>query len=94
VLECLQSETNKLTDACEKEVFRIKKLQTVDNTIDYALITMCSDSIELFCPNTDKEKVFDCLKVRVFSQSSSVCNRYFCSHRKTETKQASIKNVA
>lgn len=67
MLECLQSETNKLTDACEKEVFRIKKQQTMDNAIDYALITMCSDAIELFCPNTDKEKVFDCLKVSCLS---------------------------
>ncbi|CAG9771209.1 unnamed protein product [Ceutorhynchus assimilis] len=62
VLECLQTETNKLTDKCEKEVFKVKKQEIYDNTLDYALITMCSGAIEQFCSHQDKENVFECLK--------------------------------
>lgn len=62
VLECLQLAGNKLTDDCEREVFRVKKQEVYDNTLDYALITKCSGTIDQFCQHYDKENVFDCLR--------------------------------
>lgn len=63
-LECLQSVNERLSPACEKEMFRVKKQQVYDNSVDYALMTLCADAIEMFCNKQDKENVFECLKVR------------------------------
>ncbi|KAF7281361.1 hypothetical protein GWI33_004844 [Rhynchophorus ferrugineus] len=62
VLECLQTVNNKLSNSCEKEVFKVKKQEIFDNTSDYALITLCADAIEQFCTHHDKENVFECLR--------------------------------
>ncbi|GJQ66994.1 hypothetical protein Trydic_g7986 [Trypoxylus dichotomus] len=62
VLECLQTTTNELSDSCQIELFKIKKEEITDNSVDYALITMCADTIEQFCPKYEKEHVLDCLK--------------------------------
>ncbi|XP_060516634.1 Golgi apparatus protein 1 [Cylas formicarius] len=62
VLECLQTVNSKLTDKCEKEVFKVKKQEIYDNSVDYALKTMCADAIEQFCPHQDKDNVLECLK--------------------------------
>jgi Golgi apparatus protein 1 len=44
VLECLQTVREKLSDRCEQEVFKVKRQEIDDNSIDYALITMCADA--------------------------------------------------
>lgn len=62
VLECLQTTSSKLSEACQKEIFKVKKQEIADNSIDYALITMCADSIQQFCPHAEQEHVLDCLK--------------------------------
>ncbi|KAL3281561.1 hypothetical protein HHI36_004769 [Cryptolaemus montrouzieri] len=62
VLECLQSVFKKLSDKCEKEVFKVKKQEITDNSIDYALMTMCADTINSFCPNHERKDVLECLK--------------------------------
>lgn len=62
VLECLQSVFKRLSEKCEKEVFKIKKQEISDNSVDYALMTMCADTINIFCPHHDKDNVLECLK--------------------------------
>lgn len=53
----------KLSDKCEKELFKIKKQEITDNSVDYALMTMCADTINIFCSHHDKDNVLECLKV-------------------------------
>lgn len=63
VLECLQSTSEKkLSDTCQVELFKVKKQETSDNSVDYALQTLCEDTIQLFCPKVEKARVLDCLK--------------------------------
>lgn len=63
VLECLQAlPEDKLTDKCQVELFKVKKQETSDNTVDYALMTMCASAIDEFCRNVEKSQVIDCLK--------------------------------
>lgn len=62
VIECLKSENIKLSEKCEKEIFKVKKQEIDDNSVDYALLTMCSEEIEQFCSHHEKENVFSCLK--------------------------------
>nr|XP_022918978.1 Golgi apparatus protein 1 isoform X1 [Onthophagus taurus] len=62
VLECLQSTQDKLSETCQVELFKIKREEIADNTVDYALVTNCEDSIDQFCPKTEREHVLDCLK--------------------------------
>lgn len=67
---------NKLSNSCEKEVFKVKKQEVFDNTSDYALITLCADAIEQFCTHHDKENVFECLRVRQ-TKTSIPLDNYF-----------------
>lgn len=64
VLECLQSTSSKLTDLCHQIVFKLKKQEILDNSIDYSLMTMCADTIQQFCSHASSEHVLDCLKVK------------------------------
>ncbi|XP_050307543.1 Golgi apparatus protein 1 [Anthonomus grandis grandis] len=84
VLECLQSEDNQLTEKCEKEVFKVKKQEMYDNSLDYALITLCADVIEQFCPHHSKENVFECLKKNKDEKGFSKKCRQVVGHRIVE----------
>lgn len=53
----------KLTSACQSEVFKIKKQETADNSVDYALMNMCAEAIERYCSKVEKSKVLMCLRV-------------------------------
>ncbi|XP_066137894.1 Golgi apparatus protein 1 [Euwallacea fornicatus] len=81
VLECLKSQPKKLSGRCEKEVFTIKKQQVLDNSVDYALMTMCADAIEQFCVHQDKEVIFDCLKKNKDEKGFSKKCRQIVTHR-------------
>lgn len=63
VLECLKTTaTNKrLSDRCQKQMFKINIQDMIDNSVDYTLITMCSDMIKHFCEETEPAQVLDCL---------------------------------
>lgn len=63
VLECLQSTAGKLSETCQAELFKVKKQESFDNSVDYSLITKCTDEIQHFCPNTDHTHVLECLRV-------------------------------
>lgn len=52
-----------LSPLCGKEVFKAQKMEVFDNSVDFALITNCAETIDQFCPHHDKETVFGCLKV-------------------------------
>lgn len=54
----------KLTGACQSEIFKVKKQEIADNSIDFALINMCAEAIDQFCSHVDKSRVLNCLKVR------------------------------
>ncbi|KAF5273634.1 hypothetical protein FQR65_LT04634 [Abscondita terminalis] len=62
ILECLQVHSANLKDACKKEIFKIKKQELNDNSIDYALMKTCEGSINQFCANYEREQVLECLK--------------------------------
>lgn len=62
VLECLQMVT-KLSSNCQTEIFKVKRQETADNSIDYALINMCAEAIDHYCANVEKSKVLTCLRV-------------------------------
>lgn len=55
--------TSKLSDSCEMELFKIKKQELNDNSIDYSLRTQCAETIQQFCPNIESSHVLDCLRV-------------------------------
>lgn len=61
-LECLQTANGKLSDACRKAIFVVRKQEFTDNAIDYHLITSCNSMIDMYCHNTDATHVLDCLK--------------------------------
>lgn len=65
ILECLQTQKD-LTSSCAKEVFKIQKLEVYDNSLDFALQTLCAGAIDQFCPHDDKNTIFECLKVRKY----------------------------
>lgn len=64
-LECLQTANGKLSEACQKAIFVVKKQEFTDNAIDYHLITSCNGMIDLYCHNTETSKILDCLKVHL-----------------------------
>ncbi|KAL1491212.1 hypothetical protein ABEB36_011845 [Hypothenemus hampei] len=81
VLECLQADGNELTEKCANEVFTIKKQEAEDNTVDYALITMCSSAIDQFCRDYEKENVFECLKKNRDEKGFNKKCRLIVTHR-------------
>lgn len=93
MLECLQSVQERLSQTCENELFKVKRQEFTDNSVDYALMTTCEGAIEQFCPQFEKEHVLECLKVKL---------RFFNVHTRFESiffscikmKKASVKNVA
>ncbi|KAK9869440.1 hypothetical protein WA026_003195 [Henosepilachna vigintioctopunctata] len=84
VLECLQSVYQRLSDKCEREVFKLKKQEITDNSVDYALMTMCASSISTFCPSYDKEDVLDCLKLNKDKRGFNKKCRLIVLHRMAE----------
>lgn len=63
VLECLQTKSLHLGNECRHVVFTIKKSEFTDSATDYTLITKCHNMIRQYCHDSEKSKVFDCLKV-------------------------------
>ncbi|EFA03106.1 Golgi apparatus protein 1 [Tribolium castaneum] len=84
VLECLQTVREKLTERCEQEVFKVKRQEIYDNSVDYALTTMCGDAIEQFCSHHDRETVLECLKVNKDQKGFSKKCRSIVLHRMAE----------
>ncbi|VEN58943.1 unnamed protein product [Callosobruchus maculatus] len=91
VLECLQTVPHhQLTNKCSKEIFKIQVLEVQDNTVDYALITMCADTIDQFCPQHEKENVFNCLKANKDEKGFNKNCRMIVMHRLLEQHSNNI----
>lgn len=66
VLECLQTNHQKLGQQCRHVLFPIKKSEMVDSSTDYTLMTTCKDMLKQYCHETDTTKALQCLKVSIF----------------------------
>lgn len=84
ILECLQTVRAKLKDSCEIEVFKVKKQEVYDNSVDYALMTLCADTIDLLCPNHDRETVLECLKMNKDQKGFNKKCKTIVTHRMAE----------
>lgn len=62
MLECLQTQHEKLKDQCRHAIFAIKRSELTDSRTDYTLIQTCKPMIKLFCAGTDEAKILNCLK--------------------------------
>lgn len=63
ILECLQTNSERLGADCRHVIFSIKKSELTDSSTDYMLVTTCHEMINQYCHDTDKAKLLDCLKV-------------------------------
>lgn len=63
ILECLQTNSMNLGTGCRHAIFSIKKSELTDSSTDYILMTTCRDMIRQYCHDSDKAKLFECLKV-------------------------------
>ncbi|KAK4879218.1 hypothetical protein RN001_007364 [Aquatica leii] len=84
VLECLQLNYAKLKETCKKEIFKIKKQELTDNSIDYVLIRTCQGSIQQFCPNYEMKQVLECLKKHKDEIGFNKVCRFVVLHRMIE----------
>ncbi|CAG9814540.1 unnamed protein product [Phaedon cochleariae] len=95
ILECLQTVPNdQLSNKCGKEIFKVQKMEIYDNSVDYALITMCADTIDQFCPHNEKEEVFKCLKLNKDEKGFSKKCRTIVTHRLIEQNSNNLLNPA
>ncbi|KAJ8910173.1 hypothetical protein NQ315_016184 [Exocentrus adspersus] len=93
VLECLQTVSpGDLSRKCEKEVFKVKKLEIYDNTVDYTLLTTCAETIDQFCPYYNRENVLNCLKENKDQKGFSKKCRMIVLHRMIEQNENYLLN--
>lgn len=93
VLECLQMvPPGQLSPLCGKEVFKAQKMEVFDNSVDFALITNCAETIDQFCPHHDKETVFGCLKMNKDEKGFSKKCRQIVTHRLVEQSSNYLLN--
>lgn len=62
MLECLASHKSKLSDACHKQLFKVRKQEFQDSSSDFPLLTICRVMIRQFCHDVSKSQTLDCLK--------------------------------
>ncbi|KAG5892124.1 hypothetical protein JTB14_032347 [Gonioctena quinquepunctata] len=93
ILECLQTvPSDQLSNKCGKEIFKVQKLEVNDNSVDYALLTMCEQTIDQFCPHHEKETVFNCLKLNKDERGFSKKCRTIVMHRVLEQNSNNLLN--
>lgn len=64
VLECLQTQHEKLSEECQHVLFTIKRSELSDSSTDYVLMNICRDMIKIFCQNSPPNELLECLKIR------------------------------
>ncbi|CAK9798296.1 Golgi apparatus protein 1 [Anthophora plagiata] len=62
VLECLARHKSKLSDACHKQFFKVRKQEFQDSSSDFALLNTCRVMIRQFCHDISRSQALDCLK--------------------------------
>ncbi|XP_014236728.1 Golgi apparatus protein 1 [Trichogramma pretiosum] len=62
VLECLASHKAKLGVECHAQLFKVRKQEFQDSSVDFALMHACHPMVRQFCRGTDRSQTLDCLK--------------------------------
>ncbi|CAK9816133.1 Golgi apparatus protein 1 [Anthophora quadrimaculata] len=62
ILECLARHKSKLSDACHKQFFKVRKQEFQDSSSDFALLNTCRVMIRQFCHDISRSQALDCLK--------------------------------
>lgn len=62
VLECLAAHKSKLSDACHKQLFKVRKQEFQDSSSDFALLNTCRVMVRQFCHDVSRSQALDCLK--------------------------------
>lgn len=47
---------------CRKQLFKVRKQEFEDSSIDYALLNNCHSMVAQFCHTGDRTQILDCLK--------------------------------
>ncbi|KZC10387.1 Golgi apparatus protein 1, partial [Dufourea novaeangliae] len=62
ILECLAAHKSKLSDACHKQLFKVRKQEFQDSSSDFALLNTCRVMVREFCRDISRSQALDCLK--------------------------------
>ncbi|XP_029049319.2 Golgi apparatus protein 1 [Osmia bicornis bicornis] len=62
ILECLAAHKSKLSDACHKQLFKVRKQEFQDSSSDFALLNTCRVMVRQFCHDVSRSQALDCLK--------------------------------
>lgn len=62
ILECLATQKSHLSMDCRKQLFKVRKQEFEDSSIDYALLNNCHSMVAQFCHTGDRTQILDCLK--------------------------------
>ncbi|XP_043249603.1 Golgi apparatus protein 1 [Colletes gigas] len=62
ILECLAAHKSKLSDACRKQLFKVRKQDFQDSSSDFALLSTCRVMVRQFCYDVSRSQALDCLK--------------------------------
>ncbi|XP_043596115.1 Golgi apparatus protein 1 [Bombus pyrosoma] len=62
ILECLAAHKSKLTDACHKQLFKVRKQEFQDSSSDFTLLNNCRAMVRQFCHDISRSQALDCLK--------------------------------
>ena len=77
VLECLEEHQDDLSQACQKQIYRLAELSSDDYHLDRPLYYACKDDRERFCVDvpSGEGRVYKCLKKHKLEEqmSDEVC---------------------
>ncbi|XP_076655241.1 Golgi apparatus protein 1 [Halictus rubicundus] len=62
ILECLAAHKSKLSDACHKQLFKVRKQEFQDSSSDFALLNTCRVMVRQYCHDVSRSQTLDCLK--------------------------------
>lgn len=62
ILECLASHKSQLSIECRKQLFKVRKQEFDDSSIDFALLHNCHSMVTQFCHTVDRSEILNCLK--------------------------------
>ena len=81
VLECLEEHQEKLSQQCQKQIYRLAELSSDDYHLDRPLFYACKDDRERFCEQvpSGEGRVYKCLKKHKDEETMSDEVRIDCS---------------
>uniref|UniRef100_T1J4W1 Golgi apparatus protein 1 n=1 Tax=Strigamia maritima TaxID=126957 RepID=T1J4W1_STRMM len=62
VLECLKNHRRQLSAECFRKIFNREQEEMLDNSVDFALMTLCKRMIKEYCSDSDVTDVLSCLR--------------------------------